>query len=85
MTDEPTLMVFWSITTPMPTGAGGATITNGVTQATSGFGWPKLETTFQAIRAQFDPSVRDTIDDALKLEVWIKIDAMPTMQRERAD
>ena len=85
MTDEPTLMVFWSITTPMPTGNGGATITAGVTQATSGFGWSKLESTFTAVMKQFDPTVCDTIDDALKLEVWIKIDAMPTMQRERAD
>ena len=85
MPDEPTLMVFWSVITPMPTGTGGATIMNDVTQATSGFGWDKLESTYKAVMNQFEPSVRYVIDDAVKLEVWIKIDALPTMQRERAD
>jgi len=78
MADGP--MIFWSITTPMPTQTGGATITRGVTQATSGFGWDKLERTLTAVLTQFEPSVRDTIEEEIKLEVWVKIDAMPLMQ-----
>jgi hypothetical protein len=87
MTDDELvrMQVFWTITTPMPTGRGGATITNGVAQSTSGFDWDKLDKTFKAVVAQFDPSVLKTIDDSIKLEVRITIDAMPRLQRERAD
>jgi hypothetical protein len=82
--DDPRMLVMWCITTPRPTPTGGATITNGVTTSTSGFDWPKLEKTLSAVLAQFEASVRETIDDELKLEVWVKIDAMPRMQREGA-
>ena len=85
MIDEPTLTVLWCITTPRPTPNGGATITDYVASSTSGFGWEKLEKTMNAVLAQFDPSVRYLIQDAIKLEVWIKIDAMPRMQGTRQD